>query len=560
MDEFEIVDLIDREYAANEEVIPSNEVNNLVTNLNLFSDNITLLTNQYTDILEDENVVYIMTKISQNPIFMRHFPEFYEKNENGESVINCQQNSPYHRFGVFKHILYTVEYIGKDNLKYSSHDMRILKWTMLLHDIGKPRAKTVNAEGYDSFYGHDDISVEMAKVILDRFDFEEQDKNIILNLIKYHDKFLNEGEITYDNLSFLAKELGDKQDLFKMLIEVKIADNKAKSIDVYNKFMTVVGKYYEFANEYFVNQDMNNLYDNEVEIKNKSDIKNENKNLDDDVIINKDDTFDESKKRGVYSEGGSNDDITEKLILDLIKDITVGRNLRCYYQPIIDAKNQNVNGYEVFYKIVTDSDFSYKQILKKAREFGKYDKLQQMLFVNALERFNELKGKREITEYINIDAKSYENYVNKARIFDMLDKNKVVMELNNFEALINSRIKELSKDIIASKGSVAIDNFESTNKVEKDIEQIEPKYIKYRITNDEENTREYLQKLITFCELNSINLIAFGIDTKELFEFALGLGIRYLEGNYISPPIDGLDISDDLVKELLNSSSEELIV
>ena len=262
----------------------------------------------------------------------------------------------------------------------------------------------------------------------------------------------------------------------------------------------------------------------------------------------------------MYEEGGSDEDLTERIISEITQEITNGKSLRCYYQPIIDAKKKRVNGYEVFYKIVTNPEFSYKQILRKAREYGKYDKLQQMLFVNALERFNELKGSSDIIEYINIDAKSYQNYVNKARIFDLIEKNQVVFEFNYFETLINSKIKELSHEIFLRKGSVAIDNFESSNKTIKDIEQIEPKYIKYKLLNAEENTKEYLKELATFCAFSSINLIVFGIDTKELLIAALDCGVRYVEGNYFGEPTDGLDMSDHIIEEKLENLKEDLIL
>lgn len=540
MDELEVDDLIDKEYLK-EEQVASSEINKTITNLKLYSNNIEMLTNLYTGILEDDNVVYIMTRISQNPVFMEHFPEFYEKNENGESVINCQQNSPYHRFGVFKHILYTVEYVGKDSLKYSAYDMKILKWTMLLHDIGKPAVKTINSEGNDSFAGHDEMSLVLAEKILNRFDFTPEDKNLILTLIKYHDKYLNEGDLTYDNLSFLASELGNKKELFSLLIEVKMADNRAKSIDVYNKFMTVVGKYYEFETEYFSNSQ-----------ETQKDVKT-------DVIVD-DEKPTAVKLGGEYKEGGSDEDITEKLISDLCKEITNGKSLKCYYQPIVDLKKQIVDGYEVFYKIITNEDFSYKQLIRKAKEFDKYDKLQQMLFINALDRFNDVKGKGNLNQYINIDAKSYLKYVNKARIFDMLDKNKVIFEFNNFEMLLNSKIKELAEEIQKRKGVVAIDNFETSNKTIKDIEQIEPKIVKYKLEKMDENTRRILQELAVFCVSNSINLIVFGIDDVEKLKFVMELGIRYVEGSYFGGPTEGLDLRNDEVSQKISESQEDLIV
>ena len=77
MDEFEVDDLIDREYRKDNEIVAKNEINNIITNLQLYSNNVEMLSKLYTDILTDDNVVYIMTRISQNPVFMKHFPEFY---------------------------------------------------------------------------------------------------------------------------------------------------------------------------------------------------------------------------------------------------------------------------------------------------------------------------------------------------------------------------------------------------------------------------------------------------------------------------------------------------
>ena len=137
---------------------------------------------------------------------------------------------------------------------------------------------------------------------------------------------------------------------------------------------------------------------------------------------------------------------------------------------------------------------------------------------------------------------------------------KVVFEFNNFETLINSKIKQLSDEIFVKKANVAIDNFESSGKTLKDLEQISPKYIKFKLEDMEENTKQYLQELSTFCLLNSINLIVFGINTKEMLDFVEECNIRYVQGAYFGKPTDGLDISNSLIEEKLDNEREELIV
>ena len=137
-------------------------INGIINRLKMYSNDSVELTKLYTSILVDDNVSYMLTKISQDQIFMKHFPEFYEMNQYGENVINCQQNSTYHKYGVFKHILATVESVANNQVPIGDWQKRILKWTMFLHDIGKPYVKTIAEDGTESFAGHDDKSDELA--------------------------------------------------------------------------------------------------------------------------------------------------------------------------------------------------------------------------------------------------------------------------------------------------------------------------------------------------------------------------------------------------------------
>ena len=45
-----------------------------------------------------------------------------------------------------------------------------------------------------------------------------------------------------------------KKEVLDVLIDVKLADSKAKSIDVYNGFTNIKSRYYQFANLYFKNK------------------------------------------------------------------------------------------------------------------------------------------------------------------------------------------------------------------------------------------------------------------------------------------------------------------
>ena len=82
---------------------------NVINNLNMYAGNMRTVTEIYTNVLLDDNVSYFLPKITQQDVFARHFPELFEYNEYGENLFNCQQNSKYHKYSVFHHIVASIE-------------------------------------------------------------------------------------------------------------------------------------------------------------------------------------------------------------------------------------------------------------------------------------------------------------------------------------------------------------------------------------------------------------------------------------------------------------------
>lgn len=121
-----------------------------------------------------------------------------------------QQNNPYHVYNVAEHILHTVEYVENSS---------ILRWTMLLHDIGKPSNKTTDSRGIDHFYGHQRVSAELANIILNRLRFDKESIKKITRLILNHDLDIHDSEKA---IRKVINKVGD--DLFLELLEVQKAD------------------------------------------------------------------------------------------------------------------------------------------------------------------------------------------------------------------------------------------------------------------------------------------------------------------------------------------------
>lgn len=85
-----------------------------------------------------------------------------------EMCYGVEQNNRYHHEDVFYHILSAL---GNAETCHQFPDEwadLCVRMALLLHDIGKPDAKTTDENGFDHFYGHAKISAEKAKKVLSR--------------------------------------------------------------------------------------------------------------------------------------------------------------------------------------------------------------------------------------------------------------------------------------------------------------------------------------------------------------------------------------------------------
>lgn len=540
MDEFEFTntdniaqDLMDIKETA--------RIKKMISQLYMYDNDVQQLTNIYTNILLEDNVCFILTKISQDKIFLKHFPEFYEKNEFGENVINCQQNSEYHKYGVFKHILHTIETVGtSQQIPLGDWQLKLLKWTMLFHDIGKPYVKKINEDGTDSFAGHDDKSVELAAGILDRFYFTEEEKKIILTLIKYHDRFLNEGEITYDNMKFLASELNNNKELFYMLLEVKDADARAKNVDVYNKYKLVKAKYLEFINTFFTYNKSDNIGEEQKNETNTENIQS-------------------------ITSTVQSDEISVVEMDRIIENIILRKDIISMYQPIIDISKKNVCGYEVTTKIKSSKKINMLELFHHARDMELYDKVQQVLLIDRMEKFESISNKESNCIFIISDLNSYSKYINKPRLYDNMAKQKIVIKFINYEKKDVAFIQETIETIHKNRGSVALNNFGIGSLKIEDLNILKPDFIIpdesliKDIENDIEKQR-FLSDLITYSISSNTKIVVGGIDTKEKLYVVKKLGAKYVQGSYFAVPEEGISIIKPKIEQLLaNVETEEIL-
>lgn len=126
-----------------------------------------------------------------------------------------EQNSKYHIYDVLTHTAVAIESVAP---------ILHLRLTMLLHDTGKPKTYSQDENGQGHFYGHAKVSTEIAESFLNKYRYDNQTKEKVIQLVKIHDT-----PIELDRV-FIKKRMNRLgKDLFFDLLKVKRADNLAQN-------------------------------------------------------------------------------------------------------------------------------------------------------------------------------------------------------------------------------------------------------------------------------------------------------------------------------------------
>ena len=132
-------------------------------------------------------------------------------------LFGFDQKNRHHCYDVWEHTLHSLVEVEPDP---------VLRYTMLLHDIGKPRCFTLDRAGAGHFYGHPKVSFELADDILRRLRFDHTTRETVLRLIEWHDRDIPRTE---KGVRRVLARLGEKD--LRLLLLVKRADNLAQHPD-----------------------------------------------------------------------------------------------------------------------------------------------------------------------------------------------------------------------------------------------------------------------------------------------------------------------------------------
>lgn len=127
--------------------------------------------------------------------------------------VGFEQHNPCHYEDVWTHTLTAMSFSGPD---------RLIRWALLLHDLGKPATFTLDEKGTGHFKGHPIVSRQYAEDIFRRLHADRDTQERVCRLVYYHDATLPE---TQAGILRWIREFGEED--IRRLVEVRRCDGAA---------------------------------------------------------------------------------------------------------------------------------------------------------------------------------------------------------------------------------------------------------------------------------------------------------------------------------------------
>lgn len=259
----------------------------------------------------------------------------------------------------------------------------------------------------------------------------------------------------------------------------------------------------------------------------------------------------ESKNSMFYSDAISlNNEYENNLFwIKEIKDAIKDDRIKMFYQPIIDNKDSSKRKYEALIRLIKKdgkviTPFHFLEIAKKAKL---YKKLTKIVLKKSFEAFKDNDYEfsvnitiddildKEITDYIIKTLKKY-NISNRV-IFEIVESESI----ENFDAIENfiTMIKKFGCRIAIDDFGTGYSNFEHLMRLQADFIKIDGSIIK-EITTDKRSAL-ITSVIVAFAKEMNIQTIGEYVESKEIHEKLIDLGVNKSQGYYFDEPLSTIE-------------------
>lgn len=172
---------------------------------------------KFGDIMDIRKLYNILLEDNPSKELLNNEEELFKLIPELRTCKGFNQNSDWHIYDVYNHILHVVDYVPSD---------LVLRLAALFHDVGKPISYKEDENGIGHFYGHWEESQKIFESFSNKYNLDKNMSNTISNLIYYHD--MNIGKLNDLELKKIYNIFGidgiDK--LYKLKEADLLAQNK----------------------------------------------------------------------------------------------------------------------------------------------------------------------------------------------------------------------------------------------------------------------------------------------------------------------------------------------
>ncbi|MBR3468688.1 MAG: EAL domain-containing protein [Lachnospiraceae bacterium] len=247
-------------------------------------------------------------------------------------------------------------------------------------------------------------------------------------------------------------------------------------------------------------------------------------------------------------------------------NLLVDNNLFQYhYQPIVDARDGSIYGYEALMRTKGGINLTPLDILGAAKEFQRLDEIEHATMFNIMKQYaneNERFFGRKV--FINTIPNHFLSAEESAKLAEKYQAymDKVVFEVTEQETSSDEELEAL-KRFSAGSGNVqiAIDDYGTGHSNIVNLLRYAPQIIKidrYLISgiDSDVNKQIFVKNTIEFAAMNGIKVLAEGVETLGELRSVIEYGVDLIQGYYLGrPQADPIaELEDKVLSEIINQN------
>ncbi|WDC85496.1 GGDEF domain-containing protein [Caloramator sp. mosi_1] len=252
-----------------------------------------------------------------------------------------------------------------------------------------------------------------------------------------------------------------------------------------------------------------------------------------------------------------------------LRKILDERDIRTFFQPIIDVKNAKIVGYEALSRGPIGSILERPDVLfETAKQCGLLWETEYLCRTLAIERAK----RNKISQYLFLnvdpqiikDSKFRDGFTTEFLKLYNLSPDNIIFEITEKTAVEDYKaFREVLEHYIKQGYKIAIDDTGAGYSGFRLITETKPQFIKLDMglirDIDKDSFKQALCKnLLSLSKITNMKLIAEGVETINELSFLIEIGVEFVQGYYLAKPSENIsDLSQEIKDKLIFLQNEK---